>query len=164
MKAMVTGVLTALLAVSAAEAEFRFLDPVPVIVDEAPAGPASPIIRPLPPAAASPQAAVTPRESYTEPHWDVKPGEMLGDTLRRWGARVGVEVHVLTDRRYRLEGSRRFVGNFSDVVAALLDSLSWLPHPPHADITEQNVLLIRHASPAGHGGSMPWRTMAAQGL
>ncbi|MCY4590741.1 MAG: TcpQ domain-containing protein [Alphaproteobacteria bacterium] len=103
-------------------AGFRYLDPVEVRVEEA-----APAPLPL-------------------PHWDVHAGESLAQTLSRWSGRVGVEVHVLTDRRYRMDGGRRFVGSFDDAVAAFLESLAWLPEPPVAEYTTQGVLLIRHRS------------------
>lgn len=134
-------VAVSVLAAAPSAADFRWMDPHPVSVREQaqddPSGSAAADGRPSGPGATM---------SGTLPHWDVAPGEMLGDTLRRWGERVGVEVHVLTDRRYRLGGGQRFIGTFGDAVHALLDSLSWLPDPPQADITNQNVLLIRHVS------------------
>ncbi len=127
-----TACLCAVVAAAAAgaadtHAGFRYLDPVEVRATEA---------APVPPAL---------------PHWDVYAGESLAKTLSRWSGRIGVEVHVLTDRRYRLDGSRRFVGSFEDAVAAFLESLAWLPEPPVAEYTTQGVLLIRHRSgpPAG---------------
>ncbi len=153
--------LAAALGASVAQADFRWVDPVPVIVNER--GGPGPVVRPpagiaVPPAAMTPPSGPGAIAEPDMPYWDVRPGEMLGDTLRRWGARVGVEVHVLTDRRYRMDGSRRFLGSFSDVVEALLDSLSWLPNPPQADITDQNVLLIRHVSPATAGPA--WKSVS----
>ena len=134
-------VAAALLTAMPSAAEFRWMDPHPVAVrEQAPGGPPGNGVRGTSPAAPD---SMMPG---TLPHWDVAPDEMLGDTLRRWGERVGVEVHVLTDRRYRLQGGQRFIGTFGDAVHALLDSLSWLPDPPRADITNQNVLLIRHVS------------------
>ena len=133
-----TVVLLMLCMAGPAHSAFRYLDPLPVTATAAPV-----------PAGkhhtASDQAATA--ESPDSPHWDARNGELLQDTLKRWGARVGIEVHVLTDRHYRLDASRRFVGTFGDVVAALLDSLSWLPYPPAAEMTPQDVLLIRHRVP-----------------
>ena len=122
----------------AAHAAFRYLDPVPVTATAAPA-----------PGKQPHATRDHPEATSDAPHWDALDGELLQDTLKRWGTRVGIEIHVLTDRRYRLEGSRRFVGTFRDVVAALLDSLSFLPYPPAAEMTPQGVLLIRHRVPPG---------------
>ena len=114
--------LAAMAMATDAHAGFRYLDPVEVRVEEA---------APAPPAPA---------------HWDVYAGESLAETLSRWSGRVGVEMHVLTDRRYRMDGGRRFIGSFEDAVAAFLESLAWLPEPPVAEYTTQGVLLIRHRS------------------
>ena len=62
--------------------------------------------------------------------WNVHPGEMLRDALRRWGGHAGVGVLFLTDRRYRLHEGRTFAGSFEEAAWALLSALSHLPHPP----------------------------------
>ena len=62
--------------------------------------------------------------------WRGRSGEMLREVLRRWGARAGVEVLVLTDRRYRLHEGRRFEGSFAEASDALFAALAHLPHPP----------------------------------
>ena len=62
--------------------------------------------------------------------WQVHAGETLREALGRWGARAGVEVLFLTDRRYRLHEGRTFAGSFEDAAGALFAALSHLPHPP----------------------------------
>ena len=62
--------------------------------------------------------------------WRVRSGEMLREVLRRWGGRAGVEVLVLTDRRYRLHEGRTFQGSFAEASDALFAALAHLPRPP----------------------------------
>ena len=76
--------------------------------------------------------------------WGVREGEMLRAALARWGARAGVEILFLTDRRYRLEAAADFEGGFMDAVQALLRGLSHLPHPPVAARAEGAALVVRH--------------------
>ena len=62
--------------------------------------------------------------------WQVRAGEMLRETLGRWGERAEIEVLFLTDRRYRLHEGRLFHGSFGEASQALFAALSHLPHPP----------------------------------
>ena len=76
--------------------------------------------------------------------WRLHEGEMLRSALARWGARAGVDVLFLTDRRYRLEAAASFEGGFMDAVQALFRGLSHLPHPPVAARAEGAALVVRH--------------------
>ena len=77
--------------------------------------------------------------------WRVHAGETLRDALARWGARAGVEILVLTDRRYRLDGAAAFEGGFADAVQALFGGLSHLPHAPVAERPHAaSPLIVRH--------------------
>ena len=69
---------------------------------------------------------------------------MLRAALARWGARSGVDVLFLTDRRYRLEAAASFGGGFMDAVQTLFRGLSHLPHPPAASRSEGAALVVRH--------------------
>ena len=81
--------------------------------------------------------------------WRVDEGEMMRSVLARWGARAGIDVVFLTDRRYRLEGDAAFKGGFTDAVQALFRGLSHLPHAPVAARSEGGTaLVVRHRMPA----------------
>lgn len=69
---------------------------------------------------------------------------MLRAALARWGARAGVDVLFLTDRRYRLDAAASFEGGFMEAVQALFRGLSHLPHPPVATRAEGAALVVRH--------------------
>lgn len=81
--------------------------------------------------------------------WHVREGEMLRTALARWGARAGVGVLFLTDRRYRLDAAASFEGGFMEAVQALFRGLSHLPHPPVATRAEGAALVVRHRLPGG---------------
>ena len=66
--------------------------------------------------------------------WRVHAGEMLRESLGRWGVAAGVEVLFLTDRRYRLHEGRTFEGSFDEAVEDLLAALSHLPHSPAGEM------------------------------
>ena len=76
--------------------------------------------------------------------WPLREGEMLRAVLARWGARAGVDVLFLTDRRYRLDAAASFEGGFMEAVQALFQGLSHLPHPPVATRAEGAALVVRH--------------------
>lgn len=79
--------------------------------------------------------------------WRVNAGETLEQALRRWGARAGVEVVVLTDRSWRIGESRVFRGRtFDEACAALLIGLSHMPHPPAGE-RNGSVLSVTHRLP-----------------
>ena len=153
----------ALLALSAAPAAagFRYVPPaetgaVPAEAIAKPPGAAD--IGPLPgPGPAVPGTSVSdPSASGTsvlEPRvWRVDEGEMLRSVLARWGARAGIDVVFLTDRRYRLEGDAAFEGGFTDAVQVLFRGLSHLPHAPVAARSEGgSALVVRHRMPASPG-------------
>ena len=82
-------------------------------------------------------------------NWRLNAGETLFDVLRRWGARAGVEVAVLTDRSWRIGASRVLRGRtFDEACAALLVGLSHMPHPPAAE-RNGSVLSVTHRLPEG---------------
>lgn len=120
-----TAVLAAL--APAASAEFRYVPPAEPVRAETPARSAAGAaagrggrhVRPAPDAAEAAGGV-----------WRVNAGGTLRGTLDRWGARAGVDVLVLTDRRYRLHEARDFPGPFADAVDALFAALAHLPHPP----------------------------------
>ena len=118
----------------AASAEFRYVPPEAPVQAEAPA-----------PGAAGSAAGRGGRHVPSAPDaaeaadgaaagaggaWRVNAGGTLRETLDRWGTRAGVDVLVLTDRRYRLHESRDFPGPFAEAVDALFAALAHLPHPP----------------------------------
>ena len=76
--------------------------------------------------------------------WRLNAGETLFDVLRRWGARAGVELVVLTDRSWRIGVTRVLRGRtFDEACAALLIGLSHMPHPPAAE-RNGSVLSVTH--------------------
>ena len=80
--------------------------------------------------------------------WRVNAGGTLRGTLARWGARAGVDVLVLTDRRYRLHEARDFPGPFAGAVDALLAALAHLPHPPAGALSaDARTLTVLHRAP-----------------
>ena len=83
--------------------------------------------------------------------WRLNAGETLFDALRRWGARAGVEVVVLTDRSWRIGADRVLRGRtFDEACAALLIGLSHMPHPPAAE-RNGSVLSVTHRMPEVKG-------------
>ena len=79
--------------------------------------------------------------------WTVHAGETLRGVLTRWCEWAGIEVVVLTDRRYRVHSARTFRGTFREVTAALLVGLSHMPHPPAAELSaDGGVLSVMHRS------------------
>ena len=139
---------------SDASAGFRYVPPdTPPVVEDAAAEPAARGPIPLPaeaqgaepggPSAGPGPAVLGPRVPGPR-HWRVREGEMLRAALARWGARAGVDVLFLTDRRYRLEAAASFEGRFMDAVQALFRGLSHLPHPPVAARAEGAALVVRH--------------------
>lgn len=171
---MTAALFAAALTVSAAApalAGFRYVAPEvpPEVSPEAPAeampatGDAAPepVARGPVPITAVPQgaeaggaaAASTPSVSGTSVAntsvWHVREGEMLRTALARWGARAGVGVLFLTDRRYRLDAAASFEGGFMEAVQALFRGLSHLPHPPVATRAEGAALVVRHRLPGG---------------
>ena len=66
--------------------------------------------------------------------WRVGASDTLRAVLERWGARAGIDVLFLTDRRYRLHRGQAFEGAFIDAVRALFFALSHLPHPPVGEL------------------------------
>ncbi len=80
--------------------------------------------------------------------WQVHAGEMLREVLDRWGGRAGVDVLVLTDRRYRLHEGRAFTGAFDEAAQDLFAALSHLPHPPVGEMRPdgQTMAVMHQAS------------------
>ena len=79
--------------------------------------------------------------------WRIHAGETLREALARWGARAGVDVTFLTDRRYRLDAAAAFEGPFADAAQALLRGLAHLPHPPAGALTaDGRSLAVTHRS------------------
>ena len=80
--------------------------------------------------------------------WRVEPGDTLRAVLERWGARAGIDVLFLTDRRYRLHRGQAFRGAFIDAVRALFFALSHLPHPPTGELAPGGrSLAVTHRAP-----------------
>ena len=78
-------------------------------------------------------------------HWHVRADETLREVLGRWGARRGIEVLFLTDRRYRLHEARLFQGSFEEASEALFHALSYLPHPPVGELrTDRRTFAVLH--------------------
>lgn len=77
--------------------------------------------------------------------WHVRAEETLREILGRWGARKGIEVLFLTDRRYRLHEGRAFRGSFEEASEALFTALSHLPHPPVGELrSDGRTLAVMH--------------------
>ena len=83
--------------------------------------------------------------------WRIEAGETLADILARWGARAGVEILFLTDRRYRVHRSRAFHGSFAEAVRALLFGLSHLPEPPAGELSPDGASLAVTHRPGRRG-------------
>ena len=73
--------------------------------------------------------------------------------LSRWGARGGVEVLFLTDRRYRLHEARVFEGSFAAAAHSLFASLTHLPHAPVGEPRPdgRTLAVLHRAHPVGGG-------------
>ena len=77
--------------------------------------------------------------------WQVHAGETLRATLNRWGARAGVDVLFLTDRRYRLGENRTFGGGFAAAARTLFAALAHLPRPPVGELSNDGrTLTVLH--------------------
>ena len=126
-------------AIPAASAEFRYVPPAKPVPEAA--GPA--------PIVTGSAAGESARTDSTR--WQVHAGETLREALDRWGARAGVGVVFLTDRRYRLGENRTFEGGFAKAAQALFAALARLPRPPVGELsTDGRTLTILHrASNAG---------------
>ena len=94
----------------------------------------------------------TVEDAGPEP-WRVRTGETLREVLGRWGARDGVEVLFLTDRRYRLHEAREFGGSFAEATETLLSTLSHLPHAPVGEPRPdgRTLAVLHRARPVGDG-------------
>ena len=85
-----------------------------------------------------------------EPGWEVPIGSTLGQVLREWGERAGVEILMLTDREYEIGSRHVFRGDFVDAVRALLFGLGDLPYAPVAQVLDGGaVLAVHHRVPGG---------------
>ena len=128
-------------AIPTASAEFRYVPP-----DRPPTA----AVEPLPDVAAPPPGEPV----HAGPGgWEVHAGETLRATLDRWGARAGVDVLFLTDRRYRLGGSRTFEGGFAAAARALFAALAHLPRPPVGELSNDGrTLAVLHRTPNAGGG------------
>ena len=79
--------------------------------------------------------------------WQVRADETLREVLGRWGARKGIEVLFLTDRRYRLHEGRAFRGSFEEASEALFTALSHLPRAPVGELRPGgHTLAVMHRS------------------
>ena len=85
--------------------------------------------------------------------WHVRADETLRGVLGRWGARNGIDVIFLTDRRYRLHEARVFEGSFEKATEALFGALSHLPHPPVGELRSggRTFAVLHRARLQGHG-------------
>ena len=111
---------------------------------------------PLPVAAPGYADAEPLEKSSSAGLWQTRAGEMLREALGRWGARAGIEVTFLTDRRYRLHEGRAFEGSFEEAAMDLFSALSHLSHPPVGELRpDGRTLAVMHGSsgmrPAGDG-------------
>lgn len=80
--------------------------------------------------------------------WRVARGEMLRTILERWGARGGVDMVWLTDRRWRIDSDHVFTGTFSEAARALLFALSHFPNAPVGELSgDGRSLVILHRLP-----------------
>ena len=85
--------------------------------------------------------------------WHVRADETLRSVLARWGARHGIDLIFLTDRRYRLHEARLFQGSFAEAAEALLGALSHLPHPPVGELRSggRTFAVLHRARSQEHG-------------
>ena len=101
-----------------------------------------------PPAGLPPGAAELTGGDRGHGAWRVDTGDTLRDVLERWGARAGIEVLFLTDRRYLLHRGQAFEGEFIDAVRTLFFALSHMPHPPTGELAPGGrSLAITHRAP-----------------
>ena len=107
-------------AIPTATAEFRYVPP-----DRPPTAAVEPV----------PDVAAPPPGEPAHAGWQVHAGETLRETLDRWGARAGIDVLFLTDRRYRLGEARTFEGGFGEAAKALFAALAHLPRPPVGELS-----------------------------
>ena len=116
-------------AIPTASAEFRYVPPT----EEAEAATDIAEVAPDQPVHAGPGG------------WQVHAGETLRAALDRWGARAGIDVLFLTDRRYRLNENRTFEGGFAEAAQALFAALAHLPRPPVGEFSgDGRTLTVLH--------------------
>ena len=116
-----------------ASAEFRYVPPD---------WPPTAAVEPVPDVAALPPGDAGPGG------WQVHAGETLRAALDRWGARAGVDVLFLTDRRYRLGGNRIFEGGVAAAAQGLFAALAHLPRPPVGELSDDGrTLTVLHQAP-----------------
>lgn len=117
-------------AIPTASAEFRYVPsdrPSPAVVEPAP------------------DVAAPPPGEPAHVGWQVHAGETLRAALDRWGARAGIDVLFLTDRRYRLNENRTFEGGFAEAAQALFAALAHLPRPPVGELSgDGRTLTVLH--------------------
>ena len=117
-------------AIPTASAEFRYVPP-----DRLPTTAVEPV----------PDIAAPPPGEPAHAGWQVHAGETLRAALDRWGARAGVDVLFLTDRRYRLNENRTFEGGFAEAAQALFAALAHLPRPPVGELSgDGRTLTVLH--------------------
>ena len=124
-------------AIPTATAEFRYVPP-----DRPPTAAVEPV----------PDVAAPPPGEPAHAGWQVHAGETLRETLDRWGARAGIDVLFLTDRRYRLGEARTFEGAFDEAARALFAALAHLPRPPVGELSgDGRRLTVLHRAPNAGG-------------
>jgi len=124
-------------AIPTATAEFRYVPP-----DRPPTAAVEPV----------PDVAAPPPGEPAHAGWRVHVGETLRETLDRWGARAGIDVLFLTDRRYRLGEARTFEGGFDGAAKALFAALAHLPRPPVGELSgDGRRLTVLHRAPNAGG-------------
>ena len=124
-------------AIPTATAEFRYVPP-----DRPPTAAVEPV----------PDVAAPPPGEPAHAGWQVHAGETLRETLDRWGARAGIDVLFLTDRRYRLGEARTFEGGFGEAAKALFAALAHLPRPPVGELSgDGRRLTVLHRAPNAGG-------------
>ena len=117
-------------AIPTASAEFRYVPP-----DRLPTAAVEPV----------PDVAAPPPGEPAHAGWQVHAGETLRAALDRWGARAGIDVLFLTDRRYRLNENRTFEGGFAEAAQALFAALAHLPRPPVGELSgDGRTLTVLH--------------------
>ena len=117
---MMAAAVAMMAAIPTASAEFRYVPP-----DRLPTAAVEPV----------PDVAAPPPGEPAHAGWQAHMGETLRETLDRWGARAGVDVLFLTDRRYRLNENRTFEGGFAEAAQALFAALAHLPRPPVGELS-----------------------------
>ena len=99
-------------------------------------------IPPDQPVLSSPETAVDVGDPVETGLWEIEPGELLRETLARWGDRAGFGIEIRTDWHWRMDERRQFTGQFLEAVHALEAGLAYLPERPRLAVTMDGATLL----------------------